>query len=951
MIATSLKCKNCGSDLDISTAVGNVVKCAYCGSVFTISNSSDEVKRALDFAENSLDVCEFDKAFSSFRKAAELNPQEPEAYFGMALATFKIQYLRDCRKDNGLQPICHDINDKKFSADANFLKALTLSTPEQRKAYKDKAAEIDRIKGEFSKLKVAGIDYDCFICVKVTDTDGRHTEDSHIAEKIYHSLKEAGYAPFYSEYDIHGQTGADYEARILYALFMSESMFLICTDESYLQTPWVKNEYTRFISMMSDEQKERESLTVIFKDTPIERIPGLAGRIQGISMNSFDALQRILNHVEAFRVQAVPEITRKEYSGATHSKKTAIRQTIAKRNLTSLGGSVDITVSDKSTLKNATAFLERGNFSAALNFADMLIKNNASNSAAYRLRFLAENECRTPAEYINRRVYTPSFDSLEKAIASADGKEQKKELYDLLYQRVQKTDDLDAYNEFVSLPDSTPKDVSALTTQMYSVALNSKNTEIFDSAIKTISDSDEYIGMNMEFARILPDEKALKYYKCVLDVDAGNSEALWHTFLADNGIKDIFAFFSKQENFEKIENELYGYGYNEYASERLFYTCTSNFSTAATEACFLADFLLSLIPKNKNAEFKNRLVKCRDELMALKKPSQAKRYNDRILTADKMNDEAHFYACLINHGFSNPISILRLGADVLNDSEFRAAFDIYPEKYPDKVNPYLDIYTFITENASLIKVDEAFSFVEDNMRFDMFDLKNCAQKVKDFYLHKADIKYNECLNSYNCFTIDNVYALRKDVSKDPRWSEALVFAEAYGACTGDTALRNSIKDIINNQAARCAQNIETDRIKEERRRQKIQREKRYKTKQKVLRITKILLVCFIYFCSFTFPVTMIMAPLGGSLSAAIWSGLLPGDALFAGVYIGGYIGIPILIIDIIGIVRWIEDIRFRKANKFRKLLKPGSKITYVSIVFSAITAILYIVSLFLSLVL
>ncbi|MCH5162098.1 MAG: toll/interleukin-1 receptor domain-containing protein [Clostridiales bacterium] len=931
MIAANLKCKNCGADLDVSTAVGGVVNCTYCGSVFTVSESSDEVKKAIEFAENCLDVCEFDKAFSSFRKASELGPKEPEAYFGMALASHRIQYLRDYRKDNGLQPICHEINDKKFSSDANYLKTLTLATPEQRKAYGDKAAEIDRIKSEFNKLKAAGVDYDCFLCVKVTDDDSdRHTEDSHIAEKIYHSLKEAGYAPFYSEYDLRGQTGADYEARILYALFVSESMFLICTDESYLQTPWVKNEYTRFIGMMSDEQKERESLTVVFKDKPIEKIPGLGGRIQGISMNSFDALQRILSHVEAFQVQTAPELTRKKYSGKSHAKRTAVRQTIAKRSLTALGGSAEITVSDKSMLKNATAFLERGNFEAAINFADILIKNNPSNSAAYRLRFLAENECRTADEYIARRVYTPSFDSLEKSIASAD-ETQKKELYTLLFRKVQKTDDVDAYNEFVSLPDSTEKDVSALTKQMFALALKKMSENAFDSAIKTVSDTDEYIRRNIEFARAVPD-KAVKYYKNVLEVDEGNGEALWHAFVADNGIKDLFAFFSKQDNFQKTEDALYGYGYNEYASEKLFEACMSGFDAATAEACALADFLLSLIPKSKSKEFKERLVMCRNKLMRIGKPNYAKRYNDRIIAEDKMDDEAHFYACLINRGYSNPLSILRLGANALNDPEFRAAFDIYPDKHPDKDNPYIDVYAFITENEKLMKFEQAFERAEKELYVDLFELKNCARQVADFYLNTAKCIYNNCLENHNCLKkegdendyrytlINDVFELREDVSNDPMWKEALVFANAYGACTDNYDFSKELNDIINNQAAAAAKNIESD--------------KKAAAKRRRNAAIKIPLLTIVYIWAISTPITSTLALAGIDFGVAIWGDNV--NAIFGFLFICG-------ILSIIFLIPWAV---YRRSPE-QKAANAAKTMLNASIIFASITTfigLIYIVS-------
>ena len=33
--------------------------------------------------EHDLDTCKFDEAYTAYKKAAELDPNEPEAYFGM----------------------------------------------------------------------------------------------------------------------------------------------------------------------------------------------------------------------------------------------------------------------------------------------------------------------------------------------------------------------------------------------------------------------------------------------------------------------------------------------------------------------------------------------------------------------------------------------------------------------------------------------------------------------------------------------------------------------------------------------------------------------------------------------------------------------------------------------------------------------------------------------------
>ena len=209
----TVKCPNCAAAIDTSTAVGGVVKCRYCKQPIVLPKTTDNAAYvALETANNFLNLCDFDRAYDTYRSIADKFPNEPEAYFGMALATNKVRYIKDV-KNNCLQPICYNATNNSFACDANYIKALTLSTAEQKSEYIRRANEIDYIRNEFYKLKQSGKEYDCFICVKVTSENGHKTIDSERANDIYYHLKDKGYRPFYSEREIQNETGADYEAR------------------------------------------------------------------------------------------------------------------------------------------------------------------------------------------------------------------------------------------------------------------------------------------------------------------------------------------------------------------------------------------------------------------------------------------------------------------------------------------------------------------------------------------------------------------------------------------------------------------------------------------------------------------------------------------------------------------------------------------------------------------
>lgn len=293
-----LRCKSCEAVIDVSSAVDGVVKCKFCHNVYTLpkEGASEAILNFLRIGEHDLDTAKFDDAYAAYAKAAQLDETEPEAYFGMALAEFKVQELKDI-VNKRTQPICHEISDKDFSYNKNYRKAMSLATESQRKVFAARCEEINAVKREFFMLAEDGVDYDCFICTKVRDGND-YTKDSHYAAEIYDYLKEKGYKPFYSEREIKRRTGAAYEALILYALKTSECMVIVCSDEGYLQTPWVKNEYTRFLKLIGDNEKEGDSITIAFNGQPIERLPGKHSKIQGVDLSQPRAFSLIEDYVE-----------------------------------------------------------------------------------------------------------------------------------------------------------------------------------------------------------------------------------------------------------------------------------------------------------------------------------------------------------------------------------------------------------------------------------------------------------------------------------------------------------------------------------------------------------------------------------------------------------------------------------------------------------------------------
>lgn len=808
------KCKNCSADLDLRTAKGGVLTCPYCRSVFTLpkEKAAPKVLAFLRSGEQNLDMRRFDDAYIMYQKAAEEDPNEPEAYFGMALSKAQVQYLKDyCASgkevspekedsdDFRMQPICYEISEKKFTDDQNFRKAIELATPEQQAAYREKGDEIDRIRAEFSVLKQSGLSYDCFICVKVSAEGGKgHTEDSHIALQLYHDLKDAGYRPFYSEEEMKDRVGVRYEAFILYALYSSKCMLVVCTNEDYLQTPWVKNEYTRYMKMLVEEEKQRDSITIAFMNTPIEKLPGLSGKLQGINMGSYDGLQRVLKFVDRFAAEKeeIPEIVRKDYSATKVTKKSAIKQEIVKRKIEIVNGGT-LAVSDQIKLKNAEDFMSRGDFSRATRFCMEVIRENPASGEAYWLLFLAENGCREENELVYRTAEISDFRNFERALSTTSDRDKRMRYYLTLADRVKERKELSCYLEYIALPEAPEETIVSLTDTMYQEALRTENREMFDHVIKTVSDPDRYVKMNLGFAHALPRQSATEYFRNVLKADESNQEALYECFIVDHQLqKDgLFAYCSDEANRTELENGLFSYGFNAYAMEKLMAIVQQNVPKQPAEASSLFDFLLAMIPKKNDKMFKEHLTLFIKRLFECEQYEIIVKYNNLLLSLDEFDDGAYFNRVLLSRKINNPLALMKEADKLLDDENYMSAYNAYAAKH-EQDNFYLQFIDALKTLAESLTYPECINYIAKNVWItEKEEVLNCSERVSEVSKRHAHDLWRKFLSDYKVDSEEKLFRLKKDISDDRKLKLILKFATV----ANDKPLCGKVLKIIHKQ--------------------------------------------------------------------------------------------------------------------------------------------------------
>lgn len=133
-----IKCKMCGGDLAFEES-STVCECEYCGSRQTLPGADNEKKVNLFNRANRLRMnSEFDKACAIYEQIVAEFPEEAEAYWGLCLCNYGIEYVDDPTTGKKL-PTCHRTMVTSIMEDANFEQACDNADAVARRVYRDEA--------------------------------------------------------------------------------------------------------------------------------------------------------------------------------------------------------------------------------------------------------------------------------------------------------------------------------------------------------------------------------------------------------------------------------------------------------------------------------------------------------------------------------------------------------------------------------------------------------------------------------------------------------------------------------------------------------------------------------------------------------------------------------------------------------------------------------------------
>ena len=370
-----IKCKMCGGDIDFIPGA-TYGTCEYCGSTSTIPQAEDENKlNRYNRANHFRRQCEFDKAVAAYEKILEQDDTDAEAHWGAVISRFGIEYVEDPATHQRI-PTCHRVQVASILTDEDYLAAVENAPDEEsRRIYQEEAARIAEIQKGILAISANEKPYDVFICYKETDENGQRTRDSQWAQDVYYGLTEQGLKVFFSRITLEDKLGQQYEPYIFAALNSAKVMVVIGSKPEYFNAVWVKNEWSRYLSLMKHDHKRL--LIPCYRGMDPYDLPEELSMLQSQDMSKIGFMQDLLRGIQKVMQQptSAPQMVRVE---------TATAETNAP-GVTSL-------------LKRAALFLEDGDTASAREYYDRVLDIDPECAEAYMGKVCAETGCRKESD-------------------------------------------------------------------------------------------------------------------------------------------------------------------------------------------------------------------------------------------------------------------------------------------------------------------------------------------------------------------------------------------------------------------------------------------------------------------------------------------------------------------------------------------------------------------------
>ena len=387
-----IKCKMCGGDMELSPDK-SFGTCEYCGSTMTMPKVDDEQRAAAFNRGNHFRrIGEFDKALAVYERIVQEDEEDAEAHWCCALCRFGIEYVKDPASGEYL-PTCHRASFDSFLEDVDYQAALRYADAVAKKQYEKDGEQIAQVQRGILAISQKEQPFDVFLCYKENDDAGNRTVDSTLAQEIYYELTEQGRRVFFARITLEDKAGQEYEPYIFAALHSAKVMVVVGTKPEYLNAVWVKNEWSRYLSLMKTDRKRL--LIPCYRDMDPYDLPEQLSVLQAYDMAKIGFLQDLTRGISKVLDADKKAETPKAAEGA------------ANPNVDSL-------------LKRGRMALEDGEWNSANGYFDRVLDADAECAAAYWGKMLAACRCATAADFVAMQKKVPADQMEQKEACPVD---------------------------------------------------------------------------------------------------------------------------------------------------------------------------------------------------------------------------------------------------------------------------------------------------------------------------------------------------------------------------------------------------------------------------------------------------------------------------------------------------------------------------------------------------
>ena len=314
-----------------------------------------------------------------------------------------IEYVEDPATHQRI-PTCHRVQVASILTDEDYLAAVENAPDEEsRRIYQEEAARIAEIQKGILAISANEKPYDVFICYKETDENAQRTRDSQWAQDVYYGLTEQGLKVFFSRITLEDKLGQQYEPYIFAALNSAKVMVVVGSRPEYFNAVWVKNEWSRYLSLMKHDHKRL--LIPCYRDMDPYDLPEELSMLQSQDMSKIGFMQDLLRGIQKVMQQptSAPQGVRVE---------TATVETNAP-GVTSL-------------LKRAALFLEDGDTASAREYYDRVLDIDPECAEAYMGKVCAETGCRKESDLGALNYCVDMRGDWQKAVRFASAAQKQK---------------------------------------------------------------------------------------------------------------------------------------------------------------------------------------------------------------------------------------------------------------------------------------------------------------------------------------------------------------------------------------------------------------------------------------------------------------------------------------------------------------------------------------------